>query len=215
MRKLLAGTTVLAALSFLLPAIAQAKMTKLTLRTAAGVLAPGATLEAVGNGGDGWTFEGETPKISCATESLTLSLAGNEAAKDPATVTAGSFEGCKSDAFGPVALVSAHHPWPLNLSSRGIAEIQKGSAGKPTIAVTLGEMFGDAKCVYESSKLVPGFEPGPAGEPAPLTLTFHEEAKANVFKTNKHESNPACPRRANVKGAFEVLSGGEPVLAEL
>jgi hypothetical protein len=183
----------------------------LVLKTAAGPLAPGAEVKAFSSD---LTFTTEAGALECTKNTLTGTLANNNASKDKGSITTESSTGegtgfgsaCKtSTPFGPAGIESVHLAWPIEFSTKGVATVKKGAGGKIAFISTFVAAPGEPKCQYETAKVLSSFN-ATLGS-GPITLTTTEQ----LFKKNKKASNEACPATGKLNGTFTMTSGGEPV----
>jgi hypothetical protein len=183
--------------------------TVLTLKTAAGPIAPGSGIEAFSSD---LTFTTEAGKLECTKNKLDGILETNGAAKDKGKITTESSTGegtgfgtaCKtSTPFGPTTIAPSGLPWPTEFNTKGVATV-KGTK-KVTFTSTFVAAPGEPKCTYEAAKVLSAFN-ATAGSGV-ITLTTTEQ----LFKKNKKTSNEACPATGKLNGTFKVFSGGEAV----
>ncbi len=180
--------------------------TVLTLKTKKGALTSGSEVKAFSSN---LVFKTAAGNLECSENTLTGALETNGAAKDKGKVTTETSKGkeagglCKTSAFGPAEIVSSGFPWKIEFTTKGVVKL------KGTKKVTFTSTFpgaGNAKCIFESSKVESKFNTS-----GPVTITTSKQ----VFKRAKKGSAEICPEKGELSGEFNVTSGGETVEAEL
>ncbi len=186
---------------------AAAAKSELTLKTAGGVLAPGAPL-VISSTHVVW----QTPavRIECSTAELTGTLSSNGAAKDLASFGSALFEGheiegaCKSNNMGPATFSITGVPWKLEMSKKGTAEL-KGSK-KLIATVTFIGRPESPKCTFEAKSVATSLPTSGA-----VTITWTEA----LFTRSKKGNASVCPGEAKVSASWQLSSNGEALEAEL
>jgi hypothetical protein len=150
-------------------------------------------------------FKTEKGNLECTESELKGKLEVNNETKDKGKIESDREEGaeaeklCKSG-LGPVKIEVKKLPWSEEFGSTG-KEQTKGK--KITFKGTFPGL-GGISCIYETST-VKGVNTT-TGQ-AKVTVTNQK------FKSNKSESNAACPKEGTLSGEFAFSSGGEEVLA--
>jgi hypothetical protein len=186
---------------------AAAARSELVLKTAAGVLAPGAAL-VMSSTHVLW----QTPaaRIECSTGELTGTLSSNGAAKDLASFGSVSFGGheiegaCRSNDLGPAAFSIAGTPWELEMTRKGTVAL-KGSR-KLTATVTFIGRPGSPACTFEAKDLATSLPTIGA-----VTIAWASE----LFTRSKKGNASLCPSEATLSASWQLSSGGEALEAEL
>ncbi len=180
--------------------------TNLTLSTAKGALAAGATVKAESSN---LIFETSAGNLECTTNILEGTVANNGSKKDNGSITKETSTGgeagglCKTTTIlGPTEISTSNLPWADEFTSKGVNEVK----GKKVSFTSTFPNAGGAKCIFEASKVKSSFT---IGGPVKITTTKQK------FKANKSLSNAQCPKEGTLSGEFTLSSGGETVSSEL
>lgn len=207
MKRLSIVGLLVAALCLMITGSALAKgATNLTLSTAKGPLAAGASVTASSSN---LIFETSAGNLECSSNILEGTVGNNGSKKDKGSITKEESKGgeagglCKTTTpFGAAEISTSNLPWSDEFTSKGVNEVK----GKKVSFTSTFPGAGGVKCTFEASKVKSTFKIGGA-----LKITTSKQK----FKASKSLSNPQCPKEGTLSGEFSVTSGGETVTSEL
>jgi hypothetical protein len=178
-------------------------------RTAAGVLKPGAAINAFSSD---LIFETTAGNLECEENELVGSISNNEATKIHGTITSetseGHFDGiegaCKTSATGPVLIASSDLPWPVEFTTKGTGAV-KGSPKVVFDSTFLAIEGPNNHCTFEATKVKDTYKLGTEGHPIPV----EEKVTKQTFKHAKKAKNQSslCPPSGVLSGTFTLHAG--------
>lgn len=168
---------------------ANASAGTLTLRTAAGALAPGSPMQASSTD---FRFIVAGGELTCQRTTLAGTLSNNASARDTVSLSSGAFSGeaegspCSTTGgYGPAVVEVENFPWSVELGANGLVKVKAHRKATFKATFTKGSQHGS--CVYETSKVAGSFTTS-----GPLVLN----ATDNSSRSAGWAVQPPAPRAA-------------------